>query len=111
VKKPMTDPPEKLSELERRRIRIWCEKKYPAYSKRLARMWHECRDWHLKKGEQAVNWEAAMRMWVRKADEFAKKRRGDRERPQEGGFRGGDRWVGVDKIIDDLKTPKQEVPF
>ena len=65
VKKPLTDPPEKLSELERRRVRIWCQKKYPAYEKRLARLWNECRDWHLKKGEQAANWEAAMRMWVR----------------------------------------------
>jgi hypothetical protein len=66
-------------------------------------MWAECRDWHLKHGEQAVNWEAAFRMWIRKADEFARARwQKDRsEMPQEPGQRG-ERFVTIRKVIDDI---------
>jgi len=98
-KKPQTDPPERLSEIEKRRLRIWCEEHYPQYVKRLGKIWIECRDWHLKRGEQAANWEAGFRSWVRmqyKIDIREGKgfdRRpavGSREMPQEAGQRSGE---------------------
>jgi len=85
-----TDAPWELSEVERKRLRKWLTEHYPHLLKRSKRLWAECRDWHLKHAQQAVNWEAAYRAWVRKADEFAadKARRNGRERPQEQAPRG-----------------------
>jgi len=100
-KKPQTDPPERLSKIERERIARWCVGSYPQYLQGLGRLWHQCRDWHLKYGVQAVNWEAAFRAWIRKEDEIQSRcgstnwetRRpqvGSSELPQESGPRSNE---------------------
>jgi hypothetical protein len=77
-KKPQTDPPENLSEIEKRRIKAWCEKNYPKYVSRLGPLWGECRDHHLK----AVQFDRE-----RKAG-GGRPQPGSWEMPQEGGPRG-----------------------
>lgn len=67
---PKTNPPERLSELERKRIRKWMGDKYPQYLPEARLLWENCRDWHLKYGVQCSSWEAAFRMWVRKQPEI-----------------------------------------
>ena len=57
-KKQETDAPWELSELERRRLTQFVHDSYPQYSRLTKRLWAECRDWHLARGVQRVNWEA-----------------------------------------------------
>jgi hypothetical protein len=100
-KKPQTDPPERLSEIERRRISQWCETRCPRNIERLNTLWQQCRDWHLKHGEQAANWEAAFRMWIRlqakidargeeqQSGGYRRPQIGSRELPRDPGVRSG----------------------
>lgn len=91
TKQPLTDPPDKLEPQIEARLHKWLQAKHPRLVKQGRIFWEECRDWHLKKGEQCANWEAAYRMWVRKHVEFQHKRRpgpGSFEIPQEHGPRG-----------------------
>ena len=102
-RKPTTDPPWELSELEKKRIAKFIVEKYPQFSrnKKGALMWEQCRDWHLSNGVQRANWEATFRNWVRKQAEFkqAEGHRQNREMPQEYGQRS-ERFVTVGNLFE-----------
>ena len=86
MRKQKTQPPEILSELERRRIQAWAKVRYPKLRARdLREHWEQCRDWHLANGVERVNFEASFRTWLRNAAKFAAQEAADRgrEAPQE----------------------------
>jgi len=74
-RKPMSDPPDELTEEEKTRIKTWVLATWESTGDRLipklGRMWEACRDWHLSNGVQRANWEATFRRWIRKEEEFA----------------------------------------
>ena len=98
AKGKMTDPPERLTREERRRVAAWTEEHYPQYRKQLSRLWGTCRDHFKGEGKQKFDWEATFRNWIRNADKFdardgtgpRRPPRGSRERPQMAEPRGED---------------------
>jgi len=68
TKRGLCAPPERLTELERDRIRKWAARFAPRCEPHLGLHWNQCRDWHLANGVQRANWEATFRNWLRNAD-------------------------------------------
>ncbi len=73
-RRPVTDAPEDLAPEQWARIGQWVRRTFPRSKDKLraeARVeWEKCRDWHLKNGVLAADWEAAFRWWVRKKVEM-----------------------------------------
>ncbi len=69
-RKPLTDPPDKLTLDERKRLLEWATSHWPRIGPHLGRHWVECRDWHLSRGVMRANWEATFRNWLRQASKF-----------------------------------------
>ena len=82
MRRSKTLPPDRLMPEQRERIRAWVQEKCPQYESRIGYHWQECRDWHLKNGVDAVDWEAAFRMWLRKAAEFSRREGRPPDRPR-----------------------------
>jgi hypothetical protein len=83
-RKPLTDAPERLDDLARKRILKWAEAKWPKIKPKLGRYWADCRDWHLANGVQRASWEATFRRWLRKQEEISAQSQGRDMRPQPG---------------------------
>lgn len=105
-KKPRTDPPERLSDAERARLRKWLKRRYPQLLPMAALLWEECRAWSEKEGRQCANWEAAYRWWCINHVKFEARRKrarhpqpGDAEMPQQPGLRD-DEVTPLGEILD-----------
>ena len=115
MKKQKTDPPWKLSEPQRERIVRFVRRKYPQYAKPgvLGEMWATCRDHHIARGTQWVDWEAAFRNWIRTEAKYDARRVAQRsqrrasEQPYDPAMRGkGFRSVPV--LFEDIRDMPPE---
>jgi hypothetical protein len=64
-RRSLTDAPEALDDVARKRIKEWVGCRQPGLVPKLGKLWAECRDWHLANGVQRASWEATFRMWIR----------------------------------------------
>lgn len=102
-KKPKTDPPETLSPTDA--TLRWAER----YGRNWQNDWEDCRNWHLKNGVQAADWQAALRTWMKKAPGFEASRvalRGPRKAPPQ--QHGRDEHIEDGSWLDD-EPPKPKL--